>query len=59
MLPLEKVYHPELDTSKCLDQDGIQKHQSLIGATQCAVLLVGLDISTTVMTSVSFREDST
>ena len=32
ILPLEKGNHPELDASKFLDQDTIQKHHSLIGA---------------------------
>ena len=32
--PLEKGDNPELDTSKCLDQDGIQRQQSFIGAMQ-------------------------
>ena len=32
MSPLEKGDHSELDTSKCLDQDKIQKHQFLIGS---------------------------
>ena len=26
ILPLEKGHHPELDNSKYLDQDGMQKH---------------------------------
>ena len=39
MSPLEKGDHPELDISKYLDQDGIQKHQSLVGAIQWAVSL--------------------
>ena len=32
MSPLDKGYHTKLDTSKCLDQDKIQNHQSLIGS---------------------------
>ena len=32
--PLEKNDHPELDTSPLLDEDGISKYQSLIGALQ-------------------------
>ena len=36
---LEKGDHPELDTSQCLDQDGIQKNQSIIGAIQLSVSL--------------------
>ena len=53
--PLEKGDHPELDTSELLDQDGIQKYQSLIGALQWTVSLGRLDINTAVMTLSSFR----
>ena len=31
---LEKGHHPELCTSEHLDSDGVQKHQSMIGAIQ-------------------------
>ena len=53
--PLEKGDHPELDTSEFLDQDGIQKYQSLLGALQWAVSLGRLDVNTAVMTMSSFR----
>ena len=53
--PLEKGDHPELDTSEFLDQDGIQKYQSLLGALQWAVSLGRLDVNTAVMTMASFR----
>ena len=53
--PLEKGDHPELDTSELLDQDGIQKYQSLIGALQWTVSLGRMDINTAVMTLSSFR----
>ena len=33
-LTLEKGDHPKLDTSECLDSDGIQKHQPMIGVIQ-------------------------
>ena len=55
MVSLEKGDHPELDTSKCLDQDGIQKCQFVIGAIQWAVSLGRLDVNTAVMTLASFR----
>ena len=32
--PLEKGDHPELDDSNLLDEDGIDKYQSLIGSLQ-------------------------
>ena len=32
--PLEKVDHPELDTSDELNMEGIKKYQLLIGALQ-------------------------
>ena len=47
--PLEPNNHPELDLSPELDDDGIQKHQSLIGSLQWAVSLGRLDITTAVM----------
>ena len=53
--PVEKGDHLELDLSKLLDEDGIQKYQSLIGAMQWAVSLGRLDISTAVMTLSGFR----
>ena len=53
--PLEKGDHPELDTSSFLDEDDIQKYQSLIGALQWAISIGRLDIGTAVMTMSSFR----
>jgi hypothetical protein len=44
-----------MDTSDCLDSDGIQIYQSLIGAMQWAVSLARFDIATAVMTLSSFR----
>ena len=43
--PLEKVNHPEMDTSDLLD-DGTQLYQSLIGAMQWAIPLTRSDIAT-------------
>ena len=53
--PLEPNDHPELDLSPELDEDGIQKHQSVIGSLQWAVSLGRLDITTAVMTMSGFR----
>jgi hypothetical protein len=53
--PLEKGDHPELDTSELLDQEGIERYQSLIGSLQWAVSLGRMDIQTAVMTMSSFR----
>ena len=55
--PLQKGDNHELDTSKYLDQDGIQKHQSLIGAIQWAVSLGRLDVNTAVVTLASFKDE--
>ena len=53
--PLEKGDHPELDDSPELNEDGIRKYQSLIGALQWAVSLGRFDIATAVMTMSKFR----
>ena len=37
--PLMKGDHPELDTSKFLDEDGILMYQSLIGSMQWSITL--------------------
>jgi hypothetical protein len=52
--PLEHNDHPELDTSPILDDDGIQKYQSLIGTLQWAITLGRFDVATAVMTMSSF-----
>jgi hypothetical protein len=53
--PLEKGDHPELDTSKLLDQtDGVQQYQLLIGSLQWAISLGCLDIATAVISLSSF-----
>jgi hypothetical protein len=48
--PLDKGDHPELDTSEFLNEDDIQKYQSLIGSMQWALSLGRFDIGTAVMT---------
>jgi hypothetical protein len=53
--PLEKNDHPELDDSPLLDEDGINKYQSLIGVLQWAITLGRFDIATAVMTMSGFR----
>lgn len=53
--PLEKGDHPELDMSEELDEDGVKKYQSLVGAMQWAVSLGRIDITTAVMTMSGFR----
>ena len=55
MSPLEKGDHPETDTTELLDQEGIQKYQSLIGSMQWAVSIGRIDITTAVMTMSGFR----
>jgi hypothetical protein len=52
--PLEKGDHLEMDTSKLLNQEGIEQYQSLIGSLQWAVSLDHMDIATAVMTMLSF-----
>ena len=53
--PLEKNDHPEFDDSDLLDEEGIKKYQSMIGACQWAVSLGRFDIHTAVMTMPQFR----
>jgi hypothetical protein len=53
--PLTKGDHPEIDKSELLDEEGIQKYQSLIGAMQWAVSIGRIDITTAVMTLSGFR----
>jgi hypothetical protein len=47
--------HPEIDSSKFLGEDDIQKYQSLIGAMQWAISIGHFDIAVHVMTMSSFR----
>jgi hypothetical protein len=51
--PLEKG--DNIDTSKLLDQEGIECYQSLIGSLQWAVSLGCMDIAMAVMNMSSFR----
>ena len=53
--PLDKGDHPELDTSELLDEDGIGKYQSMIGAMQWAIAIGRFDIATATMSLSSFR----
>ena len=53
--PVDKDDHPELDTSPLLDEDGVSKYQSLIGALQWTVTLGRFDIAVAVMTMSSYR----
>lgn len=53
--PLEKGDHPEIDTSPCLDEDGIRKYQSLIGTLQWLITLGRFDISSAVTSMSRFR----
>lgn len=53
--PLVKGDNPELDTSEFLNEDGIEKYQSLIGSMQWAVSIEKWDINISVMTLSSFR----
>jgi hypothetical protein len=48
--PLEKGYHPEINSSNLLDAKGNQMYQSMIGALQWIVTIGRLDITTDVMT---------
>ena len=53
--PVDKNDHPELDTTPLLDDDGIAKYQSLIGALQWVISLGRFDVAVSVMTLSSFR----
>jgi hypothetical protein len=52
---LESNDHPEIDSSKFLGEDDVQKSQSLIGAMQWAISIGHFDIAVHVMTMSSFR----
>ena len=56
---LEKSDHPELEASEYIDSDGIQKHESIIGAIQWAVYLGIIGFNAAVMTLASFRDEPT
>jgi hypothetical protein len=53
--PLDSNDHPEVNTSKFLDEDGIQQYQSLIGSMQWAISIGHFDIAVHVMSMSSFR----
>jgi hypothetical protein len=53
--PLESNDHPEIDSSKFLGEDDIQKYQSLIGTMQWAISIGHFDIAVHVMMMSSFR----
>ena len=53
--PLESGDHPELDTSQELEENDINKYQSMIGSLQWAILIGLFNISTAVMSLSSFR----
>jgi hypothetical protein len=55
LLTTTKYDHPELDESDFLDNDGIAKYQSLIGALQWAISICRFDIAAAVMTLGRFR----
>ena len=53
--PMVHEDHPELDQSELLDEFGVKKFQSLIGALQWCVTLGRIDIAVTVMGLSRFR----
>ena len=53
--PLQPDSSPELDTSDLLDEEGIKKYQSLIGALHWCVTLGRMDIAVAVIGLSSFR----
>ena len=53
--PLEKNDHPELDMSPLLDDEGMSKYQSLIGALQWTISLGRFNVSVAIMSMSSFR----
>ena len=53
--PLTSNDHPELDTSKLLDEDGAHQYQSILGVLQWTISLGCFDIATVVMTMLGFR----
>jgi hypothetical protein len=53
--PIEKGDHPELDESELLDDDGVTKYQSLIGALQWVITIGRFDVMPAVVTLSGFR----
>ena len=52
---LDKGDHPELDASPLLNEEGIAKYQSMIGALQWLITLGRFDVATATMTMSKFR----
>jgi Reverse transcriptase (RNA-dependent DNA polymerase) len=53
--PMEEKYHPELDLTPELDENGIRQYQSLIGALQWLITLGRFDIQCGVTAMGSYR----
>ena len=53
--PLDKGDHPEIDDSPLLDEDGIAKYQSMIGACQWLISLGRFDIAAAIVSLSRFR----
>jgi hypothetical protein len=53
--PLDPKDHPEMDDTPFLDDDGIRKYQSLMGALQWAITLGRFDLLPAVVSLGSFR----
>jgi hypothetical protein len=51
--PIKKGDHPECDSSKLLEEEGIQRYQSLIGSMQWVVSIGRIDIITTAVMTMS------
>ena len=53
--PLDNNDQPELDPTEFLDDNNIQKYQSMIGSLQWLVAIGRWDVMTHIMTMASFR----
>ena len=53
--PMHEKDHPELDTSMLLNEDGVARYQSMIGALQWAITLGRFDTHVAVTTMSGFR----
>ena len=53
--PLQSADHPELDETDFLDEEGIAKYMSMVGATQWLVTLGRFDVAIAVNTLSSYR----
>ena len=54
--PLEKGDYPELETTECLDQEYIDKYQSLTRSLKWAMSLEPFDIGIAIIKCSSFRQ---